>query len=240
MKYTPPQRPWRGWGIGFLFLFLSGSAAFGQETQYVFNRKTVNWGVKVGANANSVMHLNGRRGEEELINMSFRNKSGCDVTGFFRINIDRFFVQPEVGWSTLNKEISFSFPSEEISPPIVEIQFQTQTASANGLIGYNITKRGPFAFSAYTGTSMRYKFDTRYSFTSPKSKHRDPNPIYNAYGVVGFSMNIANAHFDIRYAVSMLATNMHFDNIADKPDWMENVVINKTENLLSFSCGVMF
>jgi hypothetical protein len=231
---------WRGILTSVCILFLSGSSAFGQAQLYSFNRKVVNWGFKVGLNANAVMHLNGERGEEELINMSFRNKSGCDISGFFRVNLDRFFLQPEVGWSTLNKEITFSFPSEEVSPPVIELQFRTQTVSANGLIGYNITKTGPFVFNVLTGTSFRYKFNTHYSITAPKSHHKDANPMYNAYGVVGFSMNISNVHFDIRYAISMLTTNMHFDNISDKPDWMENVVINKTENLLSFSCGVMF
>jgi hypothetical protein len=219
---------------------MAGVSASGQEQVYSFNRKIMNWGFKVGLNANAVMRIQGMQGEEELANVSFRNKSGCDITGFFRINLDRFFIQPEVGWSTLNKEIMFSFPSEPTPAQVFELSLHTQTANVNGLIGYNITKTGPFVFNIITGSSLRYKFDTRYSVAYPKSEYRDSNPIYNAYGVIGFSMNISNVHFDIRYAISMFDIDMYFNDIADKPEWMENVVFHKTENLLGFSCGVMF
>jgi hypothetical protein len=230
----------KGFPIALALFLFAASPAYGQEQPYSFNRKIVNWGLKIGLNANAVMHLNGTQGDEKLENLSFRNQSGCDLTGFFRVNLDRFFIQPEIGWSTLNKAISFSFPSEQESPPLFELQFRTQTANANGLIGYNITKTGPFTFNVLTGTSLRYKFHTRFSASYPTTEHRDPDPVYNAYGVFGFSMNIANTHFDIRYAISMLTTNMHFNHIADKPDWLENVVLNKSENLLSFSCGLLF
>jgi hypothetical protein len=240
MSITPRPLLWRGWLTGICILFLSGASVSAQEQPYGIHRKVFNWGFKVGLNANAVMHLNGTQGETELVNLSFQNKSGYDVTGFLRVNLDRFFIQPELGWSTLNKGISFSFLSDQEPLPVFELQFRTKTVHADGLIGYNITKTGPFVFNVLSGTTLRYKFDTRFSAAHPKSEHRDADPIYNAFGVFGFSVNIAHAHFDIRYAVSMLTTNLHFNNIADKPDWLNDVVINKSENLLSFSCGVMF
>ncbi|MDR2805280.1 MAG: PorT family protein [Dysgonamonadaceae bacterium] len=237
MKRPCKQLFWKG-GLIISLLFMAGASASGQEQPYSFNRKIVNWGFKVGLNANAVMRLQGMQGEEELANVSYRNKSGCDITGFFRVNLNRFFIQPEIGWSTLNKDLLFAFPSEP--EQIFELSLHTQTANANGLIGYNITKTGPFVFNIIAGSSLRYKFDTRYSAAYPQNEHRDTNPVYNAYGVVGFSMNISNVHFDIRYAISMLDVDMYFNDIADKPEWMNNVLFHKTENILSFSCGVMF
>jgi hypothetical protein len=224
---------------GICSLFLSGWSVSGQEL-YSFNRKIVNWGFKVGLSANAVRHLWGVQGEEELDDVSFQNKTGATVTGFFRINFDRFFIQPEIGWSTVNKDILFSFPSEETYSQLFELSFRSQTLNANGLIGYNITKTGPFVFNVYTGTSLHYKYDTRYTTLPSRSEHYDFNSVYNAFGVFGFSMNISNVHFDIRYALSMFPTNMNFNDIADKPDWLDGVILYKSENLLSFSFGVMF
>ncbi|MDR0540720.1 MAG: hypothetical protein LBH19_00750 [Dysgonamonadaceae bacterium] len=217
----------------------------GQE-RYSFNRKVVNWGVKAGLNANAMMHLQVTQGEEELTDVSFRNKTGCDIIGFFRLNLDRFFIQPEFGWTVLNKDILFSLPENDRLLP-VELSFRTQTANANGLIGYNITKTGPFVFNVLAGTSLRYRFSTRmetgntiYSNSHPANSYQYNNPMYNAYALVGFSMNISNIHFNIRYAVSMFAPDIYFDELPDKPDRLEGIVIRKNENILSFSCGVMF
>jgi len=95
MKLLSKQMLWREWLAGFGIFFLAGLSAFGQE-RYSFNRKVVNWGLKAGFNANAMMHLQVLQGEEELADVSFRNKSGTDITGFFRINLEQFFVQPEL------------------------------------------------------------------------------------------------------------------------------------------------
>ncbi|MDR2682976.1 MAG: PorT family protein [Dysgonamonadaceae bacterium] len=239
MKTTVRQQILKAWLTGFSLLILAGTSVSGQE-QYSFNRKTVNWGFKIGLNANAIMRLRGMQGEEELMNVSFRNKSGCDITGFFRVNLDRFFMQPEIGWSVLNKDILFSFPSNESYSQSNELSFHSRIVNANGLIGYNITKSGPFVFNVFTGTSLHYQYDTHFSLLYPKSEHRSMTPVYNAYGVVGFSMNISNVHFDIRYAISVFPSNLDFNTIADKPERLEGVSLQKSENILSFSCGVMF
>ena len=227
--------------IGLSLFLLAGSFAFGQE-RYPFNRKVVNWGLKAGFNASAMMHLQVLQGEEEeeLANASFRNKSGTDITGFFRINLDQFFVQPELGWTRLNNDISFSIPSEDNSQQLVELSFKNQSVNVNGLIGYNLIKTGPFVFNVIAGSSLRYRFSSRYSILRPESEYRDTNPSYKPYGLLGFSMNISNVHFDIRYAISLLTTNIDFDDISDKPDWLGGVSVHKLENVLSFSCGVMF
>ena len=239
MKLFGKQAFGRRLPVALCIFFLAGSSVLGQEP-YSFNRKTVNWGLKVGFNANAMMHLKVLQEEEELADVSFRNKSGTDITGFFRINLDRFFVQPEIGWTKLNSDISFPLLLEEESPQLLDLLFESQTLNLNGLIGYNITKTGPFVFNVIAGSSLRYRFDVRYSVRNPESKHRDPNSMYKPYGLLGFSMNISNVHFDVRYAFSLMTTNIIFDSISDKPDWLGGVSIHKLENILSFSCGVMF
>ena len=224
---------------GINLLFLAGLSTFGQE-RYSFNRKRVNWGFKAGLNANAMMHLQVMQGEEKLPDASFCNKTGNDIIGFFRINLDRFFIQPELGWAKLKYDISFSFPLEDDSKRKVGLSFKTQSVNLNGLIGYNITKTGPFVFNVIVGSSLRYRFDIQYLMQDTGSKYKSSNPAYNPYGLLGFSMNISNVHFDVRYAISMVTANLNFDPISDKPDFFEGVTVHKRENILSFSCGVMF
>jgi hypothetical protein len=239
MKKTCRQMLLRSLLTGIGILFLTGLQVSGQEL-YSFNRKTINWGLKAGLNANAIMYFQIMQGDEEVKNVSFRNKSGYDLTGFFRINLDRFFIQPEIGWGILNKDISFSLPSHPEYPQLLDMSLKSQTANINGLIGYNITRTGPFTFNVLTGISLRYRFETWYSFHDLKGKYNITSPAYNAFGVVGFSMNISNLHFDIRYTVGFWPANLTFDETPDKPEWLAGTVFYKNENILGFSCGLMF
>jgi len=224
--------------VSISLLFLAYLPAFGQghHEHYSFNRKVVNWGLKVGLNANAMMHLQVIQGGEELSNVSFRNKTGNNVNVFFRLNLDRFFVQPELEWMVLRKDILFT----EISERLTELSVKTQSINVNGLIGYNITKTGPFVFNVIAGASWRYQFEAHYSALQSKNDYWNDKLTFNPYGIVGFSTNISNVHFDIRYALSILTANVKFDDIPNKPNWAEGISIYNRENILSFSFGIMF
>jgi len=236
MKALYKQLFLKGLSAGIGLLFLAYSPALGQvrHERYNFNRRMINWGVKAGLNANAMVHLRVLQEEEELPNVSFRNRSGSDIGVFFRLNLNKFFVQPELEWMVLHQDISFL----EVSR--VELSVKTQSVNANGLIGYNITKTGPFTFNVIAGTSWRYQVEARYSMLHSESKYWNTNLTYSPYAVAGFSMNISNVHFDVRYALCLLTANIKFDDTSNKPNWAEGISIYDRENILSFSCGIMF
>jgi hypothetical protein len=221
-----------------LLLVLTAYPAMAQAP-YAFNRKIVNWGVKAGFNANSVMQIKAMHNGEVLSGSSFRNKTGYDVTTFLRINLDRFFIQPEAGWSVRNKDLLFSLPTDEERMQTFDLSFRTQSVHANGLIGYNITKTGPFAFNVFAGTTLNYNYYTRYCINPQNNNtYRNNDPLYGLYTTAGFSMNISNVHFDIRYAVNIFSSDMGFGD--GNPEALAGITLHKRENVMSFSCGVMF
>ena len=229
-------------GLAFLILFNSvwvqGQPAPGHRYRK-YNQSVLNWGLKLGLNATAVTSFSGMRGEEQLQKTSYHNQSGCSLTAFFRINLDRFLIQPEIGWSVQNKDLFFTFPSENAHPPLTELSIKAHTIDINALIGYNITRTGPFIFNVITGTSIRYKLNTQF-LISPDNRFQDRRGSYNMYGVLGFSTNISAVHFDIRYEISTIDTDLFLDEVEGRPDLLQGVLLRKNENILSFSCGFMF
>jgi hypothetical protein len=220
-------------------LSLTGQMAYGQQYQK-YNYRTFNWGFKLGLNALSVSHYKAYMEEVELPSESYQNKSGYDANLFFRINLEHFFMQPEVGLSLYNQDLSFSLPAGESGHVATGLSIKSRAAKVNVLVGYNVVKNGPFLFSVFIGPSLRYHFDTRFTTTLLDTEFRDTKPHYNTNGAAGFSINIAKVHFDVRYELSIFNTNIEFDKIADKPESFGGVSIHKNENILSFSCGMMF
>jgi hypothetical protein len=237
------NKPWkyRGFGIVLSLLCLiawTGQTAYGQSYRR-YDQQVFNWGVRFSLNASAIMHYNGSVDGEELLNETYTNKTGYGFYTFFRVNLDRFFVQPEIGWSQINKELAFTFPPETINPPATKLAINLQTLNLNALVGYNITRTGPFVFNVITGASIRYKHNVHYDM-NVQTDFQDSRNRYNPFGVIGFSTNISAVHFDVRYELSMWNTNIRFSDIPDSPDALQKVVIRKNENIISFSCGVMF
>ncbi|MDR0680986.1 MAG: outer membrane beta-barrel protein [Dysgonamonadaceae bacterium] len=202
-----------------------------QGQQYLdYNYPVLNFGFRLGLNALYNTNCNLYSEKTELTNKSFLNESGYDINTFLRINLDRIFMQPELEWSLYRQKISFS---SENSDKLFSMK--TQAAKVNVLAGYYFTKNGPFLFSFICGSSFHYYFNTSFN-TSFQSK----TPHFVPYGLAGFSINISNIYFDVRYGISFFNTNISFDEIPDIPESLKGISLDKKENILNFSCGLIF
>jgi hypothetical protein len=202
-----------------------------QGQQYPdYNYSVLNWGFRLGLNALSNTSCNLYSKKTELTNKSLLNGSGYDVNTFLRINLGRVFMQPEFGWSLYKQKFSFS---SENSNKLFSMK--TQAVKVNVLAGYYFTKNGPFLFSFICGSSFHYYFNTSFN-----TSFQDKTPHFIPYGLAGFSINISKVYFDIRYGLSFFNTNINFDEITDKPASLEGISLNKKENVLNFSCGLIF
>ncbi|GHT04832.1 hypothetical protein FACS189440_18160 [Bacteroidia bacterium] len=209
---------------------------YGQPYQN-YNYRVFNWGFKMTLNATAITQSDVFVGENQLMNESYKNNSGFGLYTFFRVNLDRVFIQPEFGWSRISKEL-FMAPTEVPDPKLTDLSLKIETANVNALAGYNITKTVPFVFNVIAGASFRYKFDSHYS--NSDFDFHDRRGRYNTYGVVGFTTNISYIHFDVRYEMSLFHTDIRFDDIADCPEEFAGIYVRKSENIISFACGFMF
>jgi hypothetical protein len=227
--------------IHFLLLFgillMTGQTMYGQFSS---NEKypAFNWGVRLGLNALSTTDCHWISEKSELVNGSCQNKSGYGFHTFFRINLDHFFMQPELGWNLYKQEISFS--SKNINPEETKISIKNHVADINVLAGYFITKRGAFSLNFICGPSFQYYYNTHFTTFFPKSELQDRKPHFIPYGVIGFTIVIEKAYFDMRYELNIIDTKIDFDGISNRPASLDKVSLRKSENILNFSCGLIF
>ncbi|GHT78006.1 hypothetical protein AGMMS50262_20200 [Bacteroidia bacterium] len=218
----------------FLILLAVTLNGFAQRPNR-YKPRVFNWGVKVGLEAMSMNHYEVFSEETELSKVSYKNRSGFYVNTFTRINLKRFFVQPGIEWSLSKQGLFFTTLSEQK----VEISHQSQNVVLNGLLGYNIVQNGPFILNLIAGPAFYFNYKNEYRL-SPELSLPD-NIMYSyLYGMVGFSINIARMHFDVRYKINFFNTDIDFEDMPNRPEILDGIIIRKTENLVGFSCGFMF
>ncbi len=201
--------------------------------------KMVNWGFNVGVNALSTTHFDVFQGETRLENTSYTNEVGFTGGTFIRINLNNFFMQPEFAYYYSQEKFAFERLSSTGSP--------TQETSVNAhyhslivpvLAGYNIVKENHFLFNVYMGPDFQYRYRT--SFDQGGIHFINKSPQYSVNGIIGFSLNISHLFFDFRYEINRPNTNINFNDIVNAPEYLKDISVKKNENILSFSCGLMF
>ncbi len=224
------------WGI-IILGFMTLSPAFSQKSSSRLMAKTVNWGISAGFNAKTSTHFEVYKGEEELSKKSYTNEVGFLGKAFLRINLSNFFMQPEAEYTYLKERFSFIEPSESGSlNRQIDASYQLLTIPV--LAGYNIVKEGPFLFNVYLGPNFKYLY-TR-NFKSGGTSFNDKTPQYSVNGIAGFSVNISRLYFDFRYELNFPDANIDFGDISNAPESLQPISVEKNENLLSFSIGLMF
>ncbi|MDR0799518.1 MAG: PorT family protein [Dysgonamonadaceae bacterium] len=211
------------------------------STQLVYSQiATINVGLRVGINALAINHDKVYLEDLLLSGSSYQNKVGYHLCGFLRFNLDNVFIQPELSGDIYRKTFSFAIPGtdETVSLPF-SLSDKSYVASISSLIGYTIQKDGPFLINVYLGPSMKYLYRSEYDLNSNAS-FTDKEPYYRYTGIVGFSFNVSKVHFDLRYEINLTDSNIHFDDQIDLPDALKQISLKKSENVLSFSIGVMF
>jgi len=199
-----------------------------------------NWGARLGLNAVSIRSYEVYSDDEILPNSSYTNKNGYLITAFARFNINRVFLQPELAWNEYNRTCSFSLPIENTDNYYQpsDLDINSKSINTNFLVGYNIIHDYPFLFGIYIGSAFIGTYRTDYSVEMGESISKNDLSL-NYTGILGFSINISNIYFDLRYEMCLPNDNLSLRDL-NFPERYQNVRIKKTESMLSFSCGVMF
>ena len=227
-----------------LFLLIM-SASMKTSVSYAqknFDHSVLNFGIKIGLNALSSTSYNIYYEDIALNRGEQVNKYGYLINAFARINLDRFFMQPELEWNHYRQECIFSLPislEENTYQSPTAMGVNDNSANVNVLTGYHIEKNGLYIINCYLGGALRMNYKTEYNFKESYALV-DQSYRYHYSGILGSSLNIGIIHFDIRYQFIFPNTNIEMSKIHSISDNYQGITIKKNENILSFSCGVMF
>lgn len=222
-----------------LFFTLQTENVFGQKK---FENSIINYGFKIGLNALSTTDYEVYNNDVLLHAGSYKNKNGFLANGFFRINLDRFFMQPEIEWNQYRQEVFFALPIDLEAGTYESSQgmeIDNKTFNIYVLTGYHIIRNGPYIVNLYLGGSFKSYFRTAYDLHNVE-KFVEHNYNYNFSGLFGISMNIGIIHFDARYQINFPNTDLSLSSISGFSERFNGIVLKKNENILSFSCGIMF
>jgi len=217
-----------------IFLFVTENRSFAQ-----FER--VNYGFKIGLNALSTIRYNTYYMGDTTSGGSYTNKNGYLVSAFFRMNYSKLFLQPEVTWNYHQQRCGFVIPDANNPNTFLprSLNIDMDALNANLLLGYSIIKNKPYVFDAYIGASLKWTYRIRYKISDVHS-YSGESDFFCYAGVIGFSVHISKLYFDFRYELNQPNTNLDFSRIPNIPEDYRGVFLEKNENILSFSVGMMF
>jgi hypothetical protein len=219
--------------IGF-FLLVTEKQAFAQSERF-------NYGFKIGLNALSATRYDTYYAGESTSGGAYANQNGYSVGAFFRVNYSKLFLQPELAWNYNQQKCGFMIPNagNADSYSFKALDINMDAVNTNLLLGYDIVRNKPFLFSAYAGASLKWTYKIQYKI-SEEHDYSGESDLFCYAGILGFSVNIFNLYCDFRYEINQPNTNLDFNDIPDIPDAYKGVFLDKNENILSFSIGMMF
>jgi hypothetical protein len=223
--------------ISALIIFFS----MGENKSFA-QQKKFNWGIKAGVNALSTTHYETFYNGIAIPNDSYTNKNGYLISGFTRFNMKRLFLQPEIAWNYYRMGISFSLPTENgenVYAPSTYMDIHSKSIRGNFMTGYHIVNNEPFVFSAFVGSGFTGIYDTHY-ITNTDDDYSSKDFHLKILGFAGFSIIISNIYFDVRYEINQPNSNLNFNDISGFPKKYRGVELKKNENILNFSCGLIF
>ena len=210
-----------------------------QKKPSLLTSRTINWGFNAGINALSSSNFEVFAGENKLNEASYSNKIGFTGSTFFRLNLGSLFLQPEAAYYYTQEKISFGRPTETDNFVRSTVDIRHHSILVPVLAGYNIVKQGHYLFNVYLGPCFQYHYKTSFKHMSSNFTN-DKLPKYSINSTIGISCSISHIFFDFRYMINYPNTNVHFSDIADSPEFLRDISVKKNENMLSFSCGLMF
>ncbi|MDR1610332.1 MAG: PorT family protein [Candidatus Symbiothrix sp.] len=224
-----------------VFVFSLLIFLFATENYSSAQSKYLNYGFKIGLNALSTIKYDTYYAGDTTSGSFYTNKNGYLVGAFFRVNYSHLFLQPEVAWNYHQQTCGFMIPDKSNAgtylPKALDINMDA--VNTNLLLGYSIIKNKPFLFDVYIGTSLKWTYNIEYEINEEHSYH-GKSDFYCYAGVIGFSAGISKLYFDFRYELNQPNTNLDFRNIPDISEAYQGVFLEKNENILSFSVGMMF
>ena len=206
--------------------------------------KSFNFGVKAGFNSVIPFVRSLEIDGIECANISTENKAGEEVDLFFRLNVNRFFVQPTITWSKLSGVIKYERPALSEGSVKVDEQMKLKVSMLEipVLIGYHVVKENPYALSIMAGPSFRYNYKTDYIHENPGALfvyNKDSSP-YGIGAVVALSVSTGPLFLDFSYDMGITPFISKFANATTPTKDGETMRLKKRENVISFSFGFIF
>ncbi len=213
------------------------------------NNKKINFGLKAGFN--SSMFLVSRFKIKDVSIKDYQNnyKIGYFGAMFMRFNIQRHFLQPEISYNISRCEIEFDklgSQHPDIAPDYASINSTIHSIDIPLLYGFNITKNGPYGMSIFLGPKLKCIWTRKNKITfdnfDQKGIYEELKP-FNFSAVIGVAVNISRIFFDFRYEQGLhnISRSVLYDNInTDGSIGVSNLTLNRREQVLSFSLGVLF
>lgn len=212
--------------------------------------KAFNFGASVGFNATfpiiNSLEIDGNKIDDVRV----QYKVGYLAAVFFRVNIERFFIQPSFAWYDSEGELYFNLPATDnainTTPDIEakdQLTMQAKSLEMPIMIGYHLIKKGPYGLSLMVGPKVKYNYKTTY--TSNISDYCQEFSSESApWGVnirTGVGVSIGRLFFDFVYefGLNQVESDFRDKNLAASPT-THDIRIDKHTNVMSFSLGFLF
>lgn len=206
------------------------SSLFSQTNNKGIIDKKINWGLRIGFN--SSFPSPAIEDDDGLVDASAINKVGYMAETFFRVNVNRFFLQPEFNISYLDEELVFR--SDEYRE---SLNVDIFSSDLSAIVGYNAVKYDVFAFNILLGTKMKYLYRVKTNPVDYASVENDPG-YYNLYITAGVGVTVHRMIFDFRYNIALMKNDINVQN--SKIQELNDLRIYKRADILSFSVGIIF
>ena len=204
-----------------------------------------NCGLKVGFHAatynTTVFEIDGYEYDDRIIQS---NKIGYSVSPFIRLSKKRYYIQTEATMSISRHNFEFNEITQKNDKPLEggskpAYNLTTYCIQVPLLIGYKFVDSSPYGMSFFTGPKAKFVFTghdkqrfKHFKYTDLEESLRDI--VY--YWELGFGVKISNICFDFVYDVGI---NSNTNGIISKKSG-EKFYSNRSDNLLSFSLGIIF
>lgn len=234
-----------------LLLLLSFSVlAAGAQNFIHIEDKAFNFGAKLGLNSTFPVINSLTIDGVEAENIRLQYKVGYQASVFCRINIDRFFIQPDLSWNRTEGDVLFSLPQAAI--PDAEsngikggndhLKLKSSSLVLPVMIGYYLVKEGPYALSIMAGPKFKYNYKVRYTthFSDLTNEYINDSTPYGIGVATGLGVSIARLFFEFTYEFGINQIESDFKDRSSQLPVERTISIDKRTNMMNFSLGFLF
>ena len=211
--------------------------------------KAFNFGAKVGVNSTFPIVNSLTIDDVKAENIRLQYKVGYQASVFCRINIDRFFIQPDLSWYHTKGDILFSMPqntesnlADSNTPETDLLQLKTTSLEMPVMIGYYLVKEGPYALSMMVGPKVKYNYTVRYTthFSEVTNEYINDSTPFELGIATGLGVSIWRLFFEFTYEFGLNKVESDFKDKSSQNPIERNISIDKRTNMMSFSLGFLF
>ncbi|WP_288206398.1 porin family protein [uncultured Parabacteroides sp.] len=234
----------------FLLLFMSFTGISVQAQKFIqIEDKAFNFGAKVGVNSTFPIVNSLRIDDVEAENIRLQYKVGYQASIFCRINIDRFFIQPDLSWYRTEGDIFFSLPETESTATMIgktsgndQLKLKSTSLELPVMIGYYLVKEGPYALSMMVGPKLKYNYKLRYTthFSELTNEYINDNTPFGIGIAAGLGVSIWRLFFEFTYEFGINQIESDFKDRSSQLPVERTISIDKRTNMMSFSLGFLF